>query len=51
MLAVEILAARHILRAELSALAEGSCADVAVFALREGQFPFVDSGRAKCFGM
>ena len=42
--------ARQILRPELGTLAEGACADVAVFSLREGEFGFVDSGRARLNG-
>lgn len=28
----------------------GACADIAVFALREGEFAFIDSGRARMRG-
>jgi len=35
---------------ELGHLSAGACADVAVFALREGRFGFVDCGRAKIIG-
>jgi dihydroorotase len=42
--------ARQIRRPELGTLSPGACADVAVFALREGEFGFVDSGRARMRG-
>ena len=42
--------ARQIQRPELGTLGPGACADVAVFELREGNFGFVDSGRARMHG-
>jgi dihydroorotase len=42
--------AREIQRPELGTLSPGGCADVAVFELREGEFGFVDSGRARLRG-
>ncbi len=42
--------AREISRPELGTLSVGSAADVAVLALREGQFGFYDCGRAKLLG-
>jgi len=42
--------ARQIQRPELGTLSEGACADVAVFELREGEFGFVDCGRARMRG-
>ena len=42
--------AKQIQRPELGTLAVGSCADAAVFALREGEFGFIDSGRARMRG-
>ena len=42
--------ARNIGRSELGTLSVGSEADVAVFELEEGEFGFVDSGRAKMTG-
>jgi dihydroorotase len=42
--------ARQIQRQELGTLNPGACADVAVFELREGNFGFVDSGRARMRG-
>ena len=38
--------AKQIQRPKLGTLGRGACADVAVFALREGEFGFVDSGLA-----
>lgn len=42
--------AKQIQRPELGTLGVGACADVAVFALREGEFGFVDSGLAGMSG-
>ena len=42
--------ARQIQRPELGTLSQGACADVAVFELREGEFGFVDCGRARMQG-
>ena len=42
--------AKEIQRPDLGTLSIGSCADVAVFSLREGEFGFVDSGLAKMRG-
>ena len=42
--------ARQILRPDLGTLTVGSCADIAVFAVREGDFGFIDSGRARMRG-
>ena len=42
--------ALQIQRPELGTLNPGGCADVAVFELREGDFGFVDSGRARLKG-
>jgi dihydroorotase len=42
--------ARQIGRPELGTLSEGACADVAVLELREGEFGFVDCGRARMRG-
>ncbi|MYA79246.1 MAG: amidohydrolase/deacetylase family metallohydrolase [Acidobacteriia bacterium] len=42
--------AKAIRRTELGTLSEGAEADIAVFRLREGEFGFLDSGRAKMVG-
>jgi len=42
--------AREIRRSDLGTLNAGACADVAVLALREGEFGFVDCGRARMRG-
>ena len=42
--------AKAIRRTELGTLSEGAEADIAVFRLREGEFGFLDSGRAKMIG-
>ena len=42
--------ARHIRRPELGTLSPGAAADVAVFALREGNFGFSDCGKARLRG-
>ena len=42
--------ALQIQRLELGTLSPGGCADVAMFELREGDFGFVDSGRARMKG-
>jgi dihydroorotase len=43
-------AAQAIRRPDLGQLAEGSPADIALFAIEKGSFGFVDSGRAKMIG-
>ena len=42
--------ALQIQRQDLGTLSVGACADIAVFALREGQFGYVDSGGARLAG-
>ncbi len=42
--------ARAIRRTELGALSEGATADIAILALEEGSFAFLDSGRGKLTG-
>jgi len=42
--------AGQIQRPELGTLSPGACADVAVLELREGEFGFVDCGRARMWG-
>ena len=42
--------ARQIQRQDLGTLSIGSCADIAVFAVREGEFGFIDSGGARLAG-